>query len=375
MSPRLMGAENRLAALPPAEDGPLYDYRGAVHIHSAHSHDGRRTVAEIATAARKCGLDFVLLTDHFNLKAKAEGEDGWRDKVLVVTGEEISPRYNHLLVFGINEPLLPQAGEPVQALIDRVRAAGGICFIAHPDHKGARFFGVQSYRWTDWSVNGFAGLSVWDTMTDWQNRLRSIVRSLVAYASPALALRGPEPETLARWDALGQERPVAGFGEMDNHEFHRRLFGLNFKIFSFETAFRLVLTHVLLERPFLGRAAPDEAALLRALAAGRAYVCLEALGDGRGFQFWANVGGRRVHMGEEAVLGEKTPAAKILAKTPQDCRLTLLRDGRPQAEVCWGRELCHKDAAAGVWRLECRRRKWGKWRPWIYSNPLYLRHA
>lgn len=355
-----------------APSNRLYDYRGAIHLHSAHSHDGRRTVAEIAQAAGRCGLDFIMLTDHFTLAAKEKGEDGWRGRVLVVVGEEVSPRYNHLLVFGVNEVLKPAEGEPPQRLIERVRQLGGVCFLAHPDHKGTQLFGVPSYGWRDWSVTGYAGLGVWDVMTDWQRRLRSYPSALLAYLSPALALRGPEIETLARWDELGRRGRVAGLGELDNHDFYRRLFGFDFSIFPFARAFRLVLTHVLLEEPFSGEAARDEAALLGALAAGRAYVCLEALGGGKGFQFFAIMEERTVHMGDEVGLAGQ---AEFVVRLPgRSALIRLLRDGKVEVAV-YGRELHHVARRPGVWRVECRLQRGGIWRPWIFANPIYLREA
>jgi hypothetical protein len=347
----------------------LHDYAGAIHLHSAHSHDGRRTVAEIAHAAARCGLDFVLLSDHFNLTARQRGEDGWHGRVLVVAGEEISPRFNHLLAFGIDEPVLPQRGDTTQAVIDRVRAQGGTCFIAHPDHKGAALFGVPSYRWRDWDVTGYAGLGIWDFMTDWQARLTSYPRALAAYFSPALALHGPEPETLARWDELGRTRRVAGIGELDNHDFRRQLWRLDFSIFPFETACRMVTTHALLEEPFAKEAASDEVAVLGALAGGRAYICLEALGPGRGFEFYARQGEATLHMGGEAHLPGQ---AELVVRLPRPALIRLLRDGRQELAV-FGVELHHVAGGPGVWRVECRVKRTGRWRPWIYSNPVYLR--
>jgi hypothetical protein len=353
----------------PALPSDLHHYVGAIHLHSAHSHDGRRTVKEIAQAAARCGLDFVMLTDHFSLAARQMGEDGWRGRVLVVVGEEVSPRYNHLLVFGLDEPLKPAEGETPQGLIDRAREQGGVCFLAHPDHKGTELFGVPSCGWRDWDVTGFAGLGIWDVMTDWQRRLTSYPRALLAYLSPALALRGPELETLARWDELGRGRRVAGLGELDNHDFHRHLFGFDFSIFPFQTAFRLVLTHVLLTRPFSGERAADEAALLEALCAGRAYVCLEALASGRGFEFFALMEEIALHMGDEVPLCGQ---AEFVVRLPRSAHIRLLRDGRPEVAV-YGRELHHVARRPGVWRVECRLSRGGIWRPWLYANPIYLR--
>jgi len=43
----------------------LYDYAGAIHFHSNYSFDGRSSISEILEAAGENGLDFLMLTDHF----------------------------------------------------------------------------------------------------------------------------------------------------------------------------------------------------------------------------------------------------------------------------------------------------------------------
>src|SRR5687768_14019662 len=75
----------------------MQDLACVVHLHSGYS-DGTGTVPEIARAARRARADVVLLTDHDTLEAKRRGEEGWYGEVLVLVGEEVSPRRrNHYL--------------------------------------------------------------------------------------------------------------------------------------------------------------------------------------------------------------------------------------------------------------------------------------
>src|SRR3954468_6173565 len=70
--------------------GAASDLTCVIHVHPNHS-DGSGTVAQIARAARRAGIDVVLLTDHDTLAAKRAGEERWYDDVLVLVGEEVSP--------------------------------------------------------------------------------------------------------------------------------------------------------------------------------------------------------------------------------------------------------------------------------------------
>ena len=102
----------------------LKDYTGVIHLHSAYSFDGRTPIAEILAAARKGGIDFLLLTDHSTLRAREDGYEGWHDGTLLIVGEEIAPRFNHYLAFGLRQPIACAEREPdlpPQDYIDRVQ--------------------------------------------------------------------------------------------------------------------------------------------------------------------------------------------------------------------------------------------------------------
>ena len=85
---------------------PLTDYTGVIHFHSAYSFDGRAPVAEILAAANENGIDFLLLMDHGTPQARSDRREGWHGGTLLIVGEEIAPRFNHLLAFQRQESMM-----------------------------------------------------------------------------------------------------------------------------------------------------------------------------------------------------------------------------------------------------------------------------
>ncbi len=73
----------------------MHEYTGVIHLHSEYSFDGRTPVSEMIRAARVSGVHFLALTDHACVTARERGWEGWHDGVLVLVGQEISPRFNH----------------------------------------------------------------------------------------------------------------------------------------------------------------------------------------------------------------------------------------------------------------------------------------
>ncbi len=354
----------------------MHDYTGVIHLHTEYSFDGRTPVAELIRAARASGVHFLALTDHACTTARERGWEGWHDGVLVIVGQEISPRFNHYLAFGpcgvVDIPDDAEGTDP-QRYIDRVREEGGIGFIAHPDHKGAPLFHVKHYPWTDWGVRGFTGLGIWDFMTDWQGSLTGRLRAVASYLMPALFLRGPARETLARWDALGRERRVAGIGECDNHNTRKRWFGIAMPVFPFARVLPILRTHILTEAPLPGDSGQAITAVLEALAEGRSYVANDWIGSAEGFRFRADRSGRTVVMGgEDRFAPEDRPLFQV--RVPGEARIRLLKDGAVVREEA-GRSLAVTAEGPGVYRVEAFRRAWGRWRPWIFSNPIYLRET
>ena len=123
-------------------------------------------------------------------------------------------------------------------------------------------------------------------------------------------------------------------------------------------SFRDVATHVL---------APEltERAVRAALQQGRAFVSHDWMCDGTGFSFALG----KTSMGDETKFAE---GEKLLARFPANCHARLLRNDKVIAESD-SEQLEHTITGPGVYRVEGWLRLDGEDRPWIYSNPIYVR--
>src|ERR671934_1944121 len=118
--------------------GVLHDLTCVAHVHSTYS-DGTGTVAEIARAAASNAVDVVLLTDHDTLAARRAGEEGWHDDVLVLVGEEVTPKdRDHYLAFGVGREV--SRNQPAAGILSDVASRGGFGFAAHPFSQGSPRF-------------------------------------------------------------------------------------------------------------------------------------------------------------------------------------------------------------------------------------------
>ncbi|MBI3931955.1 MAG: CIA30 family protein [Acidobacteria bacterium] len=335
---------------------------GVVHVHTTAS-DGGGTPQEVIASARAAGLDFLVLTDHNNLDAKAF--EGRHDRLLVLVGTEISTTAGHVLGMGIPDPTFRFSGDAEDAL-DDVRELGGVSFAAHPTSP------LPAFRWTGWGLSGPWGVELINGDSQWREAgwLR-LARTAVLYAAnrryALLTSLSPPDATLARWDSLLRQRNAAGLAGADAHS-HVRLgkqAGVRFP--SYEALFGLVRNHVLLEGPPTGDPAADGRAILGALARGRSYVALDALAPAGGFSFVAERDGGRWTMGDVVPAGGPV-TFRAGGQLPAGARLLLLRDGRVVSQSETRLEFASPEP--GVYRVEVRLRGWDV--PWVISNPLYV---
>ncbi len=175
-------------------------------------------------------------------------------------------------------------------------------------------------------------------------------------------------QTLQRWDELTQRSHCVAIGEADNHGTRKRIVGLSKTIFPFEFAFRTIRTHVCLAQPLIGEIARDRTALYEALRLGCSYVSLDLWNDPKGFRFQIFDASQRVEMGAEMT---RQGPALLEVKLPSPGRIRIIRNGRVIREE-GPRTYLERDAdLPGVYRLEVDQRIGGRWRPWIFSNPIW----
>jgi hypothetical protein len=343
----------------------LHELACVAHVHSTYS-DGTATVAEIVDAVRTARADAVLLTDHDTLAARRNGEEGWRDGVLVLAGHEVSPKAGHLLVFGIDEEI-PHAGRSEGEICAAVRAAGGIAFAAHPFSAGSRMSKTIAppHGWSRLDDAACGGIELWSLTSDAAEAWRTPWEAVAFLRDPMAHLDGPPAAHLRAWDALCRTRRVPAIGGLDAHQHGIRIGGRVRSPMPHARYFALLQTHVLLPRTPARDLETDATAVEDALREGRCYLAFEGLAPGRGLRFWAEQDGSAVPMGARAVSGSWT----LRAIAPRPARLRLLRDGATVAEA-EGDTLEHRCDGAGAYRLEARLPHDD--RVWLVTNPVYV---
>lgn len=347
-----------------------FEYVGNIHVHSAHS-DGGGSVAEIADAANRVGLDFVSINDHAYMTDDLHLEkEGFYGKTLVLMNLEIGVRYHHYLAFGLKE-MVRQHNLGPQEVIDRVNEQGAFGFISHPFEKGMPFSENSiAYTWNDLSVTGFTGIGIWNYSSRWKERVRSALHGMYFLTYKTQTLLGPSKETLSFWDGLCQERRVVGVGESDAHANPFTWRGVRIMPHTYDHLLNTINLHVLLYKRL--SKVPEEAKLeiYEAMKQGRLFIAHDALCPARGFKFdFLSDDGSDMFMGEE---GRFHPG-ELVVESPHDGEIRLIRDGGLVKK--WkGREAVFRVTEKGVYRVEVYRplHVFG-WRPWIFSNPIYLR--
>lgn len=347
----------------------MNEYVGNLHVHSTHS-DGTGAVEEIAEAAGRAGLDFVGISDHGTLAGLKNGEEGWHGRVLVLIGMEIGEAHNHYLAWRVRTEVPDNPDNP-QVFIDAVRKQGGIGFIAHPFEKGCRYgYGGKAFTWDDWGVRGYTGICIWNFVSQWKGPVTNPLKALYYYLYRRGAVTGPDAGTLAAWDSGLTKGRVAAIGGTDAHAFRFGFLGLKARIFPYEYLFRTINTHILTEEALTGELARDRDTVYSALEGGRSFVSFDLLGSGRGFAFTGANRTKKVVMGGEIELAD---GVKFEIRPPVSARVRLFLDGQPWREGFGGTHI-YTAKAPGVYRVEVGRKGFaGRFRPWIFSNPIYVR--
>ena len=116
-----------------------------------------------------------------------------------------------------------------------------------------------------------------------------------------------------------------------------------------------------------------EAAVRATLKQGHAYVSHDWMCDASGFVFGAKKEGDAklaAIMGDEVTMD---PALRLVAEFPVECDVRLIKDGK-EVNKAHGREYSFTPDGPGVYRLEGWLKVDTEDRPWIYTNPIYIRN-
>jgi hypothetical protein len=349
--------------------------RGAIHVHSDRS-DGTGSVDEIAAAAARAGLKFVIFTDHGDGMRVSSLPD-YRQGVLCIDAVEVSTDGGHVIALGASQSPYPLAGES-RDVVEDIARLGGFSIAAHPGSN------KPELRWRDWSVP-IDALEWLNGDSEWRNESwTSLARVLFVYpARPAetVATMLDRPaDVLAQWDRLTAQRRVIALAAADAHA---RLalrggddpYGNSpaLHVPSYETMFR-TFSIVLPGVSLTSDPVQDAEAVVKAIRNGRLYSVIDGIGQPGALSFTAaGTGVGSAVPGDVVGLSERGIPLRVEIPNQPDARIELLRDGVAVA------------TGPGP-LLEFTARESGAYRaevflpgapgqppiPWILSNPIWI---
>jgi len=345
--------------------------RGVFHVHTRRS-DGTATVDEVAAAAAKAGLQFVILTDHGDGTRQPDAP-AYRSGVLCIDAVEISTSGGHYAALGLGRAPYPLAGEPRDVAED-VRRLGGFGVVTHP------LSAKPGLAWQGWAVP-FDGIEWLNGDSLWRDApLARLVRTAATYPFrpvASIASLYQRPAMLARYDVLAKDRRVVILSGADAHA---RL-GLRdgpepyanpvfLRVPSYQAAFEVASLRVRLPEALSRDAARDAESIVEAIRAGHLHTVVDALAAPAAFEFSAKSGSATASEGDSLPLSD--PAiVRVRANTPADGSIVLFRDGVEVHRAAAG-ELVYASDRPGTYRAEVWLPSHGSegFVPWIVGNPI-----
>jgi hypothetical protein len=336
--------------------------------------------------------------------------DSWRglhDGVLFIPGSEA----RGFLVYPA-QSIMEHVEQKTPDLVRTVTAGNGLIFLSHieerKEHPMDGLTGLEiANRHYDAKKDGPGLVAIAMKLLD-PELLTQLLDNVRLYPDEALAAQVEYPEVyLKKWDMENQVRRLTGIAANDCHhnqilmvkmvDDHTVLLGTNvdkdesmhrFTADShpgirrlthgrhpgdilaqvdfdpYYRSFRCLATHIL-------AAALTEPAVRSALQEGHAFVSHDWMCDTTGFSFTLSGPEKRMStlMGDEVHFVE---GQTLSARFPVQCHIRLLRNGEAVTGMT-GDELNYVVKKAGVYRVEGWLTLDGEPRPWIYSNPIYLR--
>lgn len=343
--------------------GDWYHYGGAIHIHTTES-DGTKELEEVVRLGQEVGLDFMMFSEHMSMKNRDAGKEGMYGKTLVVIGYEHqdSKDEHHYLLFEA-----PQVYPSDMTAAEYVRAGatdGALGIIAHPDEIRDRMPKYPPYPWRDWSVEGFAGIELWNQMSEWMEKLTPFNKLPMSF-SPRKSMVGPTDRILKKWDELSTTRKCVGIASVDAHAFPVSVGPLKVEIFPYKVHFRCLRTYIALTEPMADDLKSARGQLYQALRDCSVFIANVRWGPAEEFLFFAENDHGRVTCGGELTL---TKVTRVCVQSPARAVLRLIHNGRPVHEVT-GKSLKYSATSPGLYRVEAHKRGRG----WIYSNHIRIK--
>ncbi|HKB12491.1 MAG TPA: hypothetical protein VKD69_17640, partial [Vicinamibacterales bacterium] len=374
----------RLTLAAPA-DGTV---AGVLHVHTNRS-DGLSGPDEIAAAAARAGLKFVVFTDHGDGTRKPDPPQ-YRSGVLCLDAVEISTNGGHYIALDMPASPYPLAGE-ARDVVEDVRRLGGFGIAAHPDSP------KPELKWREWSapidgvelLNPDTAWRVWfeaakGSEGKWAAR-RRLTFALFDYAyrpAEVMASLIPPSRAVMNWEGLTRRRRVVAIAGVDAHakiaprnaDPGDSRFALPFP--GYEPSFRVLSVHVRTDRALSGNnAAADAAMLMRAIRGGHFYTAVDAVATPPSFEFTASNDRGTVHQGDELGAGSAI-TLRVRSNAPAGFTTSIWKGAALLSGDHHEQEFSVETTGEpAVYWVEVRATGQPNPLTWIRSNAIYVRAA
>jgi len=406
--------------------------RTIIHMHSVYSHDacdwhpienGRvneQCLANLRNALCRNHVDVLFLTEHreylagteFNAVLNPRADDTliWKDGSVIGSIQHCPDGHQVHLFPGEEDYTMSLAlmRHPDERIYDgrkpsrlaALRAAGGLIGVPHVEHPLKSVMQIRAMRPDLMEIyNLHANLtattrrrSTWLVGRRFLRLLQFLPKWYLDPDLLFLTFFSEDEVALAKWGQIVRTTPVTGIVGTDAHEntFSWEM-GDGERMDGYRRAMRWFSNFVLVDE--LSRDA-----IVSALKSGKVFMVFEVFGTPSEFAFSAVLGGSEHGMGDElevnkdapVTLSVKRPRIRNLDPTgPQpDMVLRILRatsGGWEEVQKTTGSTLDYRAEQPGAYRAEVRikpnhlapflpgAKKLIGYRPWIYSNPIYLR--
>lgn len=363
-------------ALPAAADPTVVP--GVFHVHTNRS-DGRSTPEDVAAAAARAGVKFVIFTDHGDGTGKPAAPV-YHAGVLCIDGVEISTRGGHYIVLDLPPAPYPLGGDARDVLVD-VKRLGGFGVVAHPDSP------KDDLRWRDWN-EPFDAIELVNLDSGWRTRVqengwRSLVTAFGTYpfrpSETIGQLFGESTAAPAHWESLTRRRRIVALGGTDAHA--KLAFGdvdpgdnrFSLPIPSYEAAFGSLTLHARLDGPLSGDPQADARLVLTAIRSGHVYSALSAMAAPAVFEFTASNERGSAQGGDELPAGGPV-TLRVRSNAPAPFKASVWKgDELLSGDRSEGEFTVSAPADPAVYRVEIRTENGSGPRLWLLGNPIYVR--
>ena len=303
-----------------------YQSCGAIHIHTKFS-DGTGDINSISKAAKKAGLDWIIITDHNYY----DTEEGIYNGVYVIKGEEISPNgHDHYLALGINERIEPS--ENPQVNVDKVRELGGFGIAAHPDEGVNEGVNGRKNKWPPivWKDKSITpdGVEIWNWFSNWGDNLddRNIFMLAYSFFFKNKIIKAPSNKTLNWWDELNlkSDKIIPATGGVDAHALKIYKYIIPLTIYPYKDCFQTIINVINKDEPLSKDFDEAKVQILSSIKSGRNIILNKNICREIPLVYMEN-------QTEKAFCGQKislTPDTNLIIGTKNHVDVTIIHDGK-----------------------------------------------